>query len=128
MTRFGIEGVAVKVDLEPSSSEVVVSTSLRSCVRNEGSPFVSCTARDGGLSRWVVLLFWRLEVGIDGLAVEGPGASRTLRVRGRFSFRSGFLGTSERSAGDAVTDLDFRFRLLGLTVSSSFAFSKAPQA
>ena len=118
----------MKVDLEVSSSEVAVSTSLRSCVRKEGSPFVSCTVRDEGLPRRLVSLAWRLEVGRDAAADDGPGASRTRRVRGRFNFRSGSFGASDRSAGDAVTDLDLRFRLLGLTVSNSFAFSKAPQA
>jgi hypothetical protein len=53
----------------------------------------------------------------------------TLRVRGRFSLRSGSAGGCDGpSAGDAVTDLDFLLRLLGLLVSISLAFSNAPHA
>lgn len=128
MTRFGIESVVVKVGLEVSSSGVAVSTSFSSCVRKEGSAFVSCNKRDEGLPRRLVPLVLRLEVAIDAAADDGPGASRTRRVRGRFNFRSGSLGASDLSAGDAVTDLDLRFRFLELTMSNSFAFSKAPQA
>jgi hypothetical protein len=51
VTRFGILIVVVKAGLDVSSSEVAVSTSLSSCVKNEGSPLASCTARDEGLSR-----------------------------------------------------------------------------
>lgn len=127
MTRFGMESVGVNVDLDVSSSDVAVSTSLSNCVRNDGSPFVSCNAREG-LPRRLIPLLWRLEVAIDPAADDGPGASSTRLVRGRFNFRSGSFGASNCSAGDAVTDLDLRFRLLGLAVSSSFAFSKAPQA
>lgn len=65
----------------------------------------------------------------NAAADDDPGLSKTLRVRGRFNFLSGSLGGS-CSAGEAVTDLDFLFRLLGLSeaVSISFAFSNAPQA
>lgn len=128
MTRVGIEGVVVKGDLEVSSSEVAVSTSFSSWVRKEGSPFVSGKGRDDGLTRRLVPFVCRLEDATDAAADDGPGASRTRRVRGRFNFRSGSFGASGLSAGDAVIDLDLRFRFPGLVVSSSFAFSKAPQA
>jgi hypothetical protein len=123
----GIESV-VTLGLGLSSSEVAVSTSLRSCVKKDGSLVASCTVRDKGLSWRLPPLLWRVEFDIDAAADEGPGASRTLLVRGRFNFRSGSFGGSDRSAGDAVTDLDLRFRLLGLVVSNSLALSKAPQA
>ena len=59
------------------------------------------------------------------------GASNTLRVRGRLSFRSGSCIGSAGDAGEVVVDLDFLFRVLGIVVgvlSISFAFSSAPQA
>jgi hypothetical protein len=59
-------------------------------------------------------------------------STNTLRVRGRFNFLSGSLGSSdEPSMGDAVADvaadLDFLFLVLGAP-SNSFALSNAPHA
>jgi hypothetical protein len=130
VTRFGPETVvALNADLEVSSSDVVaISTSLRSDDRNDGSPFVSLSMRelgDDGRSR---PLACRLELAMTGDAEDDDsGLSSTLRVLGRFSFRSGSCG-GDVSAGEAVTDRDFLFRLLGDAVSISFAFSNAPQA
>lgn len=128
MTRVGADTVvALKADLDVSSSEfVAISTSLRSDDRKDGSPFVSLSALDGG-DPLRLPFGWRLELAIEGDVEEEPGLSMTRRVRGRFSFRSGSAGVS-LSAGEAVTDLDFLFRLLGLVVSISFAFSSAPHA
>jgi hypothetical protein len=70
----------------------------------------------------------RLELAMTGDAEDDDaGWSSIRRVLGRFSLRSGSFG-GDLSAGEAVTDLDFLFRLLGDAVSISFAFSNAPQA
>jgi hypothetical protein len=127
VTRVGAEAVvALKADRDVSSSDVAISTSFRRDDKKDGSPLVSLNGREDGDP--VRLLFdCRLELAITGEADDDSDLSRTRRVRGLFNFRSGSAGAS-RSAGDAVTDLDFRFLLLGLVVSSSFAFSNAPQA
>lgn len=130
MTRFGPETVvALNADLEVSSSEVVaISTSLRSDDRNDGSPFVSLSMREVGDDGRSRPFGCRLELAMTGDAEDDEaGLSSILRVLGRLSFRSGSLG-GDFSAGEAVTDRDFLFRLLGEAVSSSFAFSNAPQA
>jgi hypothetical protein len=119
--------MAEVLQAEPSS-DVAVSTSRSNDDRNEGSPLVSMIGR-GGLRR---ALTCRINRGAADEELE-PGASKTLRVRGRFNFRSGSFGTSSGSAGaagEAVDDLDFLFLFLvpGLMVSASFALSKAPQA
>lgn len=60
---------------------------------------------------------------------EASAGSNTLRVRGRFNFRSGSgAGADGPSVGEVVADLDFRFRFLGVAVSSCVALSNAPQA
>lgn len=80
---------------------------------------------DDGRSR---LFGCRLEPAMTGDAEDDDvGLSIILRVLGRFSFLSGSLG-GDFSAGEAVIDLDFLFRLLGDAVSISFAISNAPQA
>lgn len=129
MNRFGAETVvALNADLEVSSSDIVaISTSLRSDDRKDGSPCVSWSMREVGDDGRSWPLDCRLELAIIGDAEEDSGLSNILRVLGRFNFRSGSLG-GDFSAGEAVTDLDFLFRLLGVAVSISFAFSKAPQA
>lgn len=66
---------------------------------------------------------------IVGDAEDEVAASSTLRVRGRFNFRSGsFEDSAALSCGDAGADFDFLFRPLGLAVSASLAFSNAPHA
>jgi len=124
VTRFGPGATALKIDLDASSS-VVVSTSLNNDDRNEGWSFVSMCERDGLPGR---LFAGRIEFDVAGTAEDDPAVSKTLRVRGRFSFRSGSLDDSAGSLGEAVADFDFLFRLFGLAVSISFAFSNAPQA
>ena len=80
---------------------------------------------DDGRSRPFVC---RLELAMTGDAEDDDvGLSSIRLVLGRFSLRSGSLG-GDLSAGDAVTDLDFLFRVFGEAVSISFAFSNAPQA
>jgi hypothetical protein len=69
----------------------------------------------------------RLELAIDSDAAEASELSSTLRVRGRFNFRSGSWG-SDFSAGEPVTDLDFLLLFLGLVVSICLALSNAPHA
>jgi len=76
------------------------------------------------------LLDW---MDLELVAIEDAtrGASNTLRVRGRFNFRSGSWDGSAGEAGEVVVDLDFLFRVLGIlegVLSISFAFSNAPQA
>ena len=73
------------------------------------------------------LLIGRLELEAEGEAADS-GLSRTRRVRGRLSLRSGSAGTDGPSDGEAVTDLDFLLRRLGLAVSISLAFSNADHA
>jgi hypothetical protein len=126
VTRFRPRTVVEKMDRVVSSSGVAVSTSLSSDERNEGSALVSMEVRGGLPER---LFDGPAEVVIAGYADEEAVASMTLRVRGRFSFRSGsFDDSGVGSEGDAVTDFDFLFLPLGLAVSNSFAFSNAPHA
>lgn len=124
MALFGTMAEVLQAD---PSSDVAVSTSRSSVDKNEGSPLVSMTGC-GGLRR---PLGCRIDMGNAADELE-LGASKTLRVRGRFSFRSGSFGVSSSTgaAGEPVDDLDFLFLLLvsGVVVSISFAFSKAPQA
>ena len=125
VTRAGIPFVvALNADLEVSSSECGISTSLSNDDKNDGSPLVSLKGLDGGEARRC-RFGGRLGPATVGEADDDSTLSMTRLVRGRFNFRSGSVGGS---AGEAVTDLDFRFLFLGLVVSSSFAFSKAPQA
>lgn len=116
-----------KADLDVSSSDIDgISTSLRSEERNDGALVVSRCCR---ISVELIPLAGRFEGPGNDELDDDPVVSKTLRVLGRFSFRSGsFGGSDDRSAGEAVTDLDFRLRLLGLAVSISLAFSKAPHA
>lgn len=105
-----------------SSEGVLIATSFSSVERNDGrSPFAG---GDRALGPGACLsgLFDDVEGDFDGPA--SPWTA-TLRVLGRFNRLS---GSGAGSTGDAVTDRDFRFRLLGLDTSSSRALSKAPQA
>lgn len=116
----------LRADRDVSSSDAeAASTSLRSEERNDG-PGDSFSMRDRGeFAR--AIPFDLLELAIAGVVDDDTsGRSGTRRVRGRFSFRSGSLGSAFR--GEEVNDLDFRFRLLGVAVSTSFALSRAPQA
>lgn len=125
MTRVGSPAVvALNADREVSSSELGISTSLSNDDKNDGSPLVSLIGREGG-DTGRRPFGGRLGPAIVGEADDDSTLSMTRRVRGRFNFRSGSAGGS---AGEAVTDLDLRFRFRGLVVSSSFAFSNAPQA
>jgi hypothetical protein len=121
--------VALKADLEVSSSEVVaISTSLSSDDKKDGSPFASLRIRDVGDDGRSWPFDGLLELAMTGDAEDDDaGLSSILRVLGRFNFLSGSLG-GDFSAGEAVADLDFLFRLLGDAVSISFAFSNAPHA
>jgi hypothetical protein len=116
-----------------SSSELAVSTSFSNDDKNEGSPLVLMLYGRGGLP--ARLLEKAVELEIDRDADEVEASPITLRVRGRFSFRSGSFDDSGAGVeGDAVAGVDFLlFRPLGegvlLTLlSTSFAFSNAPQA
>jgi hypothetical protein len=132
VTRFGpgfTFVVALKNGRADSSSEVAVSTSLNSDDKKEGSPLVSINGRAGlperiSEERWVLRI-----AGREALELSGIVGGRTIRVRGRFNFRSGSRG-SRGSAGEPVADRDFRLRGLGVdeALSISLALSKAPQA
>lgn len=120
MIRVGAPTVvALKLDLDVSSSEVAISTSFSRDDRNDGSPFSCCR---GGERRLVTAA---LGPATGDEAEEDSGLSIMRRVRGRFSLRSGSVGGS---AGDAVTERALRFRFLGLVFSSSFALSNASHA
>lgn len=130
MTRFGPE-IVVAENADRSSSEAdAISTSFRRDDKNDGSPLASFRMRTVGDPEISWLLDMRLEPAFEGAVAEDSGLSKTLRVRGRFNFRSGSCGFSDFSTGEPVTDLDLRFLFLdaGEEVSNSFAFSKAPQA
>lgn len=124
VTRIGPRTAAPKFGRGVSSSEVAVSTSLSKEDRNEGSALVSIVGRIGLPAR---LLVEPARDVIVGDAAEELAVSSTRLVRGRFSFRSGSLD-SAGSDGEAVADFAFLFRPRGLTVSNSFALSRALHA
>lgn len=119
----------LKAGFIASSSDGGISTSFNKDDKNEGSPTLLTLACALGAGD-VLFGGRRLGPATGGDADADSIFSIIRRVLGRFSLRSGSVGGS---AGDAVTDRDFRLReVLGEAVvpgiSSSRAFSNAPQA
>jgi hypothetical protein len=91
------------------SAKRSTSTSCSSVCKNPGAADASPLCAAGGDDADIGM---RLGVSVlrRGAAEDDSPLSRSSRVRGRFSFRSGCCSRGSESAGDAGESADFRFR------------------